>query len=574
MIRPTKRLEALQISARPASIACRADELGSSRQTRHSFSRALTRYLADNGGKVTRRVWELDAEGRGTAVYRVEVADHVLEAVIFSQVIDEQTRTDRVIAEDWDATIALVDGEASFEVIDGLSGHVTKQEDGRAEDTSLIWGRANRSERFFNYVADRLANGQQPEVDAVSDAAYIMRSTAFYGNGKWGLRDFDGIEEAHPLSMPYRAQMLCAWLFREFSADLVEHVAAARGSAAVPLDPAWRRYLGLGNATGLGMVPYVIRHPQVMDAWVAMRELPLASALHQTWAADGPQWDRVRSLLARAQQYFAAKKSFSTDPYPSGPELAAELEMVVGWAREFAETRAMDGVSTSEPGARLHELAEQVSLELRQIVDSVLVEVDSSLDADIAAVMRCVDRTHLQPQMSVEELRALIDEHYAWALSIDFALEAETAKFWFYSENNQEPRRGERGKDKGEITEHPVGIARDVSALRESLADVDPTMTVGEFLIAHNEHWGIVERVQSVADLPYSEARVNPLAADFLPLDLQRFQLACYGMENYNPQSTDWLRVTLFEGAPTVADIHAGSNVDDWLFLPRPQEMV
>ncbi|HEV8024126.1 MAG TPA: hypothetical protein VGP37_04485, partial [Candidatus Nanopelagicales bacterium] len=199
MIRPTARLEELQACARPAAIACRPDELGTARQTRHSFSRALARYLADNGGKVTRRVWELDAEGRGTAVYRVEVADHVLEAVIFSQVIDEQTRTDRVIAEDWDATIALVDGEASFEVIDGLSGHVTKQEDGRAEDTSLIWGRANRSERFFNYVADQLASGRQPEVDAVSDAAYIMRSTAFYGNGKWGLRDFDGIEESHPL---------------------------------------------------------------------------------------------------------------------------------------------------------------------------------------------------------------------------------------------------------------------------------------------------------------------------------------------------------------------------------------
>jgi hypothetical protein len=59
-------------------------------------------------------------------------------------------------------------------------------------------------------------------------------------------------------------------------------VAAAQGSAAVPLDPAWRRYLGLGNATGLGMVPYVIRHPQVMDAWVAMRELPLAAAMQQT----------------------------------------------------------------------------------------------------------------------------------------------------------------------------------------------------------------------------------------------------------------------------------------------------
>ena len=573
MIRPTERLEELQASARAASIACRPQELGTARQTRHSFSRALTRFLADNGGKVTRRVWDIDSEGRGCAVYRVEVGSHVIEAVVFSQVIDEETRTDRVIAEDWDATIALVDGEASPDVVERLSGHVTRQEEGRAEDSSLIWGRANRSARFFDYMVEQLANGRQPEADAVSDAAYIMRSTAFYGNGKWGLRDFDGIDSNHPLSMPYRAQMLCAWLFREFSADLVEHVAAARGSAAVPLDPAWRRYLGLGNATGLGMVPYVIRHPQVMDAWVAMRELPLARAMQQTWGPRSTEWERVRALLTRAGQYFETKKSFSTDPYPSGPELAAELEVATGWADEYAEKGQMNSAEVDRPGARLHQLCEQVSLELRQVVDSVLVEVDASLDADIAALMRCVDRTQLQPQMTVGELRALIDEHYGWVSEFDFTSDAETAKFWFYSENNQEPRRGERASDPGVITEHPVGIARDVAALRDSLADLDPQITVAEFLIAHNTHWGIVERVQSVAALPYAEARVNPLSADFLPLDLQRFQLALYGMENYNPQSTDWLRVTLFEGAPTVADIHAGNQVDDWLFLPRPQEI-
>jgi len=573
MIRPTERLEELQASARPASIACRPDELGTARQTRHSFSRALTRFLADSGGKVTRRVWDLDPEGRGHAVYRVEVGGHVIEAVVFSQVIDEETRTDRVIAEDWDATIALVDGEASPDVLERLAGHVTRQEEGRAEDSSLIWGRANRSARFFEYIVEQLTNGQQPEVGAVSDAAYIMRSTAFYGNGKWGLRDFDGIEADHPLSMPYRAQMLCAWLFREFSADLVEHVAAARGSAAVPLDPTWRRYLGLGNATGLGMVPYVIRHPQVMDAWVAMRELPLAWAMQQPWGTGSREWDRMRALLARAREYFATKESFSTDPYPSGPELAAELEVAIGWAQEYADTGRMNDSKVERPGARLHELAEQVSRELRQIVDSVIVEVDASLDADISALMRCVDRTQLRPQMSLGELQSVIDKHYAWVSDFDFTREQETAKFWFYSENNQEPRRGERGKDPGVITEHPVGIARDVASLRDSLAGLDPQMTVAEFLVAHNEHWGIVERVQSVATLPYAEARVNPLSSEFLPLDLQRFQLALYGMENYNPQSTDWLRVTLFEGAPTVADIHSGTNVDDWLFLPRAMEI-
>lgn len=570
MIRPTVRLTELQQLARIPDVAASPGELGSARQTRHSFSRALTRYLNAEGGKVTRRVWDIDALGRGLAVYRVEVGGAVIEAVIFSQVIDEAVRTDRVIAEDWDVTCALVDGEATSSVIEQLSSHVTKQEDGRAESHSLVWGRANRSERFFNYIVDQLAAGEQPDPDLVSDAAYILRSTAFYGNGKWGLRDFDGISTEHPLSMPYRAQMLCAWLLREFSADLVEHCAQGKNAAAVPLDAAWRRYLGLGNATGLGMVPYVIRHPQVMDAWVALRELPLAAAMQQTWAPTSPQWLRVISLLQRACSYFSGKKSFTTDPYPSGPELAQQLSRAIEWAEEYARDGQMAGAPTSVPGAALHTLAEQTSIELRQIVDSILIEVDVALDEELELLLRCVDRTQLQPDMSVEDLKQLIESHYRWVTDFDFSRASETGKFWFYSQNNQEPRRGKRGEDPGLVTEHPVGVARDVSALMIDLAGVDGSMSVGEFLVSHHEHWGIVERIQSVAALPYAEARINPLSDDFLPLDLQRFQLALYGMENFNPQSTDWLRVTLFEGAPTVADLHAGNNVDDWLFLPRP----
>jgi len=42
-----------------------------------------------------------------------------------------------------------------------------------------------------------------------------------------------------------------------------------------------------------------------------------------------------------------------------------------------------------------------------------------------------------------------------------------------------------------------------------------------------------------------------------------------YGMENYKPKSTDWLRVTLFQGAPR-ADEVATSTIDDWTFPERP----
>jgi len=75
-----------------------------------------------------------------------------------------------------------------------------------------------------------------------------------------------------------------------------------------------------------------------------------------------------------------------------------------------------------------------------------------------------------------------------------------------------------------------------------------------------------------VGELAYAEVRANLLASDFVPLHVQRLQLAVYGMENFNPQSTDWLRVTLLSGAPRIDDLRNGTADDEWVFTPRPQE--
>ncbi len=61
---------------------------------------------------------------------------------------------------------------------------------------------------------------------------------------------------------PFRAEMLSVWLTRAFTVDIAEHLAQARGGKkAVRLDPRSKRRLGVGNATGLGMAPFLIKHP-------------------------------------------------------------------------------------------------------------------------------------------------------------------------------------------------------------------------------------------------------------------------------------------------------------------------
>ena len=42
------------------------------------------------------------------------------------------------------------------------------------------------------------------------------------------------------------------------------------------LDPAIKRDLGVGNSTGLGMAPFLIRHPKLIHRWCKARETALA----------------------------------------------------------------------------------------------------------------------------------------------------------------------------------------------------------------------------------------------------------------------------------------------------------
>ena len=63
--------------------------------------------------------------------------------------------------------------------------------------------------------------------------------------------------------------MLSVYLIREFSVELVEHVAKQTNpKKAVKLDRRIKQHLGIGNSTGLGMAPFIIKHPKLINKWM------------------------------------------------------------------------------------------------------------------------------------------------------------------------------------------------------------------------------------------------------------------------------------------------------------------
>ena len=109
--------------------------------------------------------------------------------ICFANQLNDDERSDRVIATKWDAGFVLHDGTPTKKDLDRLNENVPKQEIGRLSYKELTLSRANKSVRVFDHVVDSLSKGKQPDKNILSKVGYLYRTTAVYGSGKFGLAD-------------------------------------------------------------------------------------------------------------------------------------------------------------------------------------------------------------------------------------------------------------------------------------------------------------------------------------------------------------------------------------------------
>ena len=196
--------------------------------------------------------------------------------ICFANELNEDERSDRVIATKWDAAFTLYDGVPNKHDIERLKNEVPKQEVGRLSYKELTLSRANKSLRLFNHVVDCLSEGNQPDLKLLLKVGYLYRTTAVYGSGKFGLADRFRIKNRKEIYGPFRLEMMLVYLVRQFTFDQVNHIAKNKNpKKAVNLDLEICRNLGIGNSTGLGMAPFIVNHPTLLNNWIYARETAL-----------------------------------------------------------------------------------------------------------------------------------------------------------------------------------------------------------------------------------------------------------------------------------------------------------
>lgn len=526
----------------------RLARMGSAHPTRLSFLRTLLRRLQTEGWAFDRPVWEVDGKGVGRAVYRAIGPDRTYSLVAFAHDLPDHLRSDRVIATAWDATFALVDGIPSTADLDRLQANVPLQEAGRVSSRELTLARANRSVRLFAHVVDRLAQGQQPDAAEIDAVGYVMRTTAVYGSGKFGAVDRAAIADRPEFRGPFQAEMLSVWLIRSFTVDLVEHLAAARGGpAAVRLDPGLRRRLGVGNSTGLGMAPFLIKHPTLLNNWMLAREEALARVRAQPQATGGT----IAGFKSAIDDAIRNAETWTSE-HPLQRVKLADLRA------DLARIAAYGVPDGPHPWNALWLWAEStLTLEGQEALIAALLEPHGAL---VDGLSDCMDADeaktfHLDGSVSVSRFRGDLARLFHWALGTDYAAREHSARFWYVSEEKLEPRLGERYEEPGAALELPIDTGRMAAALATALAGWDGAEPLAQFLLARPDHRFMARRVQQAARYPYAEIQDNLIAADTLPIDMLRCKLAFFGASHFDPRSDRWVRIALFQGQPDPADL-------------------
>ena len=264
----------MEIKLRDPKNLMKLSKLGSFHQSKLSFLRSFLKEFKD--WDYRRDLFNLDEKGYGHAVYSFNKNNRIYSLICFGNKIDDHERSDRVIATKWDAAFTLYDGVPSKKDIERLALNVPKQEVGRLTYKELTLSRANKSIRIFNHVVEALARGKQPDKEKLSKVGYLYRTTAVYGSGKFGLADRFRIKNRKEIFGPFRLEMMLVYLVRQFTFDQVNHIAKHKNPRkAVSLDLEICRNLGIGNSTGLGMAPFIVNHPTLLNNWIFSRETAL-----------------------------------------------------------------------------------------------------------------------------------------------------------------------------------------------------------------------------------------------------------------------------------------------------------
>ncbi len=549
----------MKIELRDPNTIMKLSRLGSFHQSKLSFLRSFLNEFKDWDYK--RDLFNLNKNGYGIAVYSFKKQNRVYSLICFANQIKENERSDRVIATKWDAAFTLYDGIPNKVDIQRLKNEVPKQEVGRLSFKELTLSRANKSVRVFNHVVENLSIGKQPDLNFLSKVGYLYRTTAVYGSGKFGLADRFRIKNREEINGPFRLEMMLVYLVRQFTFDQVNHIAYHKNPLkAVKLDQKICKNLGIGNSTGLGMAPFIVNHPTLLNNWILSRETALKKIRE------------IKSVKLKDSELFVEciKKSLIniTSWNTDSKYQKSKIKFLLKDIKKFLKfIKNKFNFKINYPFNKIYLwLEKEVCEECIEYVVSIMMEPYDNIVKPLVKTMSSDEDKYfnIPTDRTVSQLKVIIKNKYKNILNINFKKKENNQNFWFISKNKEEPRMADRFEEHGAELEQPLAIARDIKNLYKKLLVCKNTLSIAEFLSNNSELRHVVRRAFIVEKFPYSEIQDNTIKKNIIPIDMLRLKLSFFGALKFDPRSDKWLRICMFQGAPLPNEL---KNYDDqWVY--------
>jgi len=549
----------MNIPLRNPNLVMKLSRLGSFHQSKLSFLRSFLKEFKDWHYK--RDLFELNEYGYGTAVYSFKKKNRVYSLICFANELDENERSDRVIATKWDTAFTLFDGVPAKQDIERLKNEVPKQEFGRLSYKELTLSRANKSVRVFNHVVESLSNGIQPDRELLAKVGYLYRTTAVYGSGKFGLADRFRIKNREEIYGPFRLEMMLVYLVRQFTFDQVNHVAKNKNpKKAVNLDPEICKSLGIGNSTGLGMAPFIVNHPTLLNNWIYAREISLKK-IREIRNVNSQESNLFKDCLKKSIKNITSWNTESEYQIEKIKSLLKDLnQFILFLDSEF-------DFDQDYPFNEIYQYLEKnFGEECIEYVVSMMMEPYDNIVAPLIKKMSSEEDKYfnIPTERTVLELKTILENKYSEILNIDFTKKENNLNFWFISKNKEEPRLANRFDEDGSDLEQPLAIARDIKKLYETLSVSKNSSTIAKFLTSNSDLRHVVRRAFIVEKFTYSEIQDNTIGQEIVPIDMLRLKLSFFGALKFDPRSDKWLRICMFQGAPLPEQL---KNYDEyWIY--------
>ncbi|WP_415323765.1 hypothetical protein [Candidatus Pelagibacter sp. Uisw_127] len=549
----------MNVPLRDPNIVMKLSRLGSFHQSKLSFLRSFLKEFKDWDYK--RDLFELNEHGYGIAVYSFKKKNRVYSLICFANELDENERSDRVIATKWDAAFTLFDGVPAKQDIERLKNEVPKQEFGRLSFKELTLSRANKSVRIFNHVVESLSKGVQPDRELLDKVGYLYRTTAVYGSGKFGLADRFRIKDRKEIYGPFRLEMMLVYLVRQFTFDQVNHVAKNKNpKKAVKLDPEICRNLGIGNSTGLGMAPFIVNHPTLLNNWISARETSLKK-IREIKNISNEEIELFLGCLKKSIKNITSWNTESEYQIKKIKSLLSDLNKFIMYLDKefnFKQDFAFNEMYLDLEKNYCEECIEYVVSMMMEPFDDIVTPLIQEMSSEEGKYF------NIPTERTVAELKAILENKYSEILNIDFSKKENNLNFWFISKNKEEPRLANRFDENGADLEQPLAIARDVKKLYDLLSVSKNSWTIAKFLSTNNELRHVVRRAFIVEKFPYSEIQDNTIGQEIMPIDMLRLKLSFFGALKFDPRSDKWLRICMFQGAPLPEQL---KNYDEhWVY--------